>query len=1064
MEGENRISFKSDVERLQQTRRVYRAAQDVTNKLESIIKHKQAYRMVFEKDAIEMRMRLRDLCERLMFLHPTDFGRKAEEILWWKVYYNVINLAKKSKKYMRSGSSLECAYRTHLLAATGFYHHLLMRLKWEYGLREDHATDFMSFPDEDQEKDIGNDANAIKAKDWAQKACQRCLIYLGDLARYRQEYEGPGHLLAERFYHQALIVNPAMGMPHNQLGTLAGMSYQGVNAAYHYMRCWLSDLRFDGAIANLEKIFERNQKRYHELSTVSSPDLPPELQRPRDIKQFLIRFLYLQELFQPSNKTGIDNLPSLCQDVLLGFHQCMLHSAATIGNGGPGMGQGHTRSEDGREGYLSNDVVFKLVALTLMSTYRLQKAGSKQTSTAVVFTLALLSYTLNHLCEKLNNAVYRKMYPEQTSAATVHANDSDGSSNGRASPANTITQDANPEMDSDGTVKLAPKKAQQKKLKPKAALKAMRRRRKRVGLGADTSEDSDLSEGEQGVGGAHTDGSSESGGEGCGDALVAESDSEYFMDSQELELEDEETSGKPHTQEEPPSHPSPTPEGILGGVSDKLVEDISSRLIAPPGPSHTPPGRRNIKLAPTFDAYTKEMGSPQVQLSRDVPESQETSGETAEISDNTVASSHKTKAEDEGPPVQPQGSPAAGTGQIPVPVLMEILTEEGLLPVVKILTDWLRTNEDFIIKTAQSSQPLWARLANLLNLCPNEKLIVNQDWCSSTPIRQLLEASLDQGCGRDWCQPMPLTEDIALWLMPPLQSLHKEMAHDCHHEMDLTQQDEMVVRILCLRQFGYYLTGIRGISLLYENSQFSSPAPDTQKEDREECHAPSSASQSRDAKIDLDEQKVEETTSCAAERREKVMREMAQLRLQSEVNQLEGTIDPMEDDPLSPFLIPVTAVLTNQLATLRSLVATSRFIVVIPKAVIAELDVNKKSQARARDAIKFMEREFQNGNRYLKAQKEDESMPFEDKPTAKTDDQSVRTFCSIAECAHFFAVHGSPILAEMSSPCPSRMVTLLTDREPVENPIVVTTISRLLNVGVDVTTAKEFMAKWQARV
>ena len=42
--------------------------------------------------------------------------------------------------------------------------------------------------------------------------------------------------------------------------------------------------------------------------------------------------------------------------------------------------------------------------------------GSKQTSTAVVFTLALFSYTLNHLCEKLNNAIYRKIYPDQTTA------------------------------------------------------------------------------------------------------------------------------------------------------------------------------------------------------------------------------------------------------------------------------------------------------------------------------------------------------------------------------------------------------------------------------------------------------------------------------------------------------------------------------------------------------------------------------------------------------------------------------------------------------------------------
>ena len=93
--------------------------------------------------------------------------------------------------------------------------------------------------------------------------------------------------------------------------------------------------------------------------------------RPRDIKQFLLRFLYLQEMFQPSNKTTIESLPALCQEVLQGFHLCMLHGTAPhIWHGG----------EEGREGYLSEDLIFKLVLLTLMSTYRLQKAGESSTS------------------------------------------------------------------------------------------------------------------------------------------------------------------------------------------------------------------------------------------------------------------------------------------------------------------------------------------------------------------------------------------------------------------------------------------------------------------------------------------------------------------------------------------------------------------------------------------------------------------------------------------------------------------------------------------------------------
>lgn len=43
-------------------------------------------------------LRLRELCVKLMFLHPVDYGRKAEELLWRKVYYEVIQLIKTNKK------------------------------------------------------------------------------------------------------------------------------------------------------------------------------------------------------------------------------------------------------------------------------------------------------------------------------------------------------------------------------------------------------------------------------------------------------------------------------------------------------------------------------------------------------------------------------------------------------------------------------------------------------------------------------------------------------------------------------------------------------------------------------------------------------------------------------------------------------------------------------------------------------------------------------------------------------------------------------------------------------
>ena len=42
--------------------------------------------------------RLKDYCERLMFLNPIEFGRKAEEVLWRKVFYQIIHMLKHKKR------------------------------------------------------------------------------------------------------------------------------------------------------------------------------------------------------------------------------------------------------------------------------------------------------------------------------------------------------------------------------------------------------------------------------------------------------------------------------------------------------------------------------------------------------------------------------------------------------------------------------------------------------------------------------------------------------------------------------------------------------------------------------------------------------------------------------------------------------------------------------------------------------------------------------------------------------------------------------------------------------
>lgn len=78
-----------------------------------------------------------------------------------------------------------------------------------------------------------------EAKQCVVRLIHRSLVCLGDLARYKLEldpYWDP--MIARRCYKMAIGIEPNIGMPHNQLGTIAGDGNYGLDAVYHYMR-WL---------------------------------------------------------------------------------------------------------------------------------------------------------------------------------------------------------------------------------------------------------------------------------------------------------------------------------------------------------------------------------------------------------------------------------------------------------------------------------------------------------------------------------------------------------------------------------------------------------------------------------------------------------------------------------------------------------------------------------------------------------------------------------------------------------------------------------------------------------
>ncbi|ERN15018.1 protein SMG7L [Amborella trichopoda] len=94
-------------------------------------------------------------------------------------------------------------------------------------------------------------------------SCHRCLIYLGDLARYRELYGNPdiqnhNWSVAACYYSRAAVLWPASGNPHNQLAVLATYVSDELLTLYHCVRSLAVESPFLNAWDNLMLLFEKN--------------------------------------------------------------------------------------------------------------------------------------------------------------------------------------------------------------------------------------------------------------------------------------------------------------------------------------------------------------------------------------------------------------------------------------------------------------------------------------------------------------------------------------------------------------------------------------------------------------------------------------------------------------------------------------------------------------------------------------------------------------------------------------------------------------------------------------
>ncbi|KAL2480752.1 Protein SMG7 [Abeliophyllum distichum] len=162
-------------------------------------------------------------------------------------------------------TKIRSQFKTFLSEATGFYHDLMLKIRAKYGLPLGYFSD-----DPENQIHLSKDGNKSAELKKGLISCHRCLIYLGDLARYKGLY-GEGDSKARDFasassyYMQASSLLPSSGNPHHQLAILAGYSNDELVSIYRYFRSLSVDNPFITARDNLIIAFEKNRQSYTQL-------------------------------------------------------------------------------------------------------------------------------------------------------------------------------------------------------------------------------------------------------------------------------------------------------------------------------------------------------------------------------------------------------------------------------------------------------------------------------------------------------------------------------------------------------------------------------------------------------------------------------------------------------------------------------------------------------------------------------------------------------------------------------------------------------------------------------
>ncbi|OWR54487.1 SMG5 like protein [Danaus plexippus plexippus] len=381
--------------RSERAKKVYRYVNEVARRLGEATANCKSITELFTTKIELERQKLRDNCEKLFFLDPINYGKKSLELLWRKVYYDTVSVAKKLRE---NDNGCDSYLFMHLVGGIGHFNHLMTRVHSEMNVQVK-ELDYLPLYDEDDSDPTNTTRDSTDEQGYLGRfVLYSCLIYLGDLSRYQVEiFNTFDSTLAARYYLQAAQLDFTVGMPFNQLGNLYLDKNYNLDSVSYYIHCLNTLTPFEGAMGNLTKIFDKNNQFCETLVNTKV------LTQPEHMQVTIANFLSLIEIWY-LGKENVD-ISQICNTIALQLKIAMDFTKMPL----PDPNQNYTEyvqameEENINPSYLNSSVIHNIVQICLFTIAKLNDTDEVKAFPCKAFTLAFLSQVLQKLLKQIES-------------------------------------------------------------------------------------------------------------------------------------------------------------------------------------------------------------------------------------------------------------------------------------------------------------------------------------------------------------------------------------------------------------------------------------------------------------------------------------------------------------------------------------------------------------------------------------------------------------------------------------------------------------------------------------